>query len=444
MGADKRVFLISNLHRDTGDSVTNDITVTLPDAIFSGRVDAINMKHLYLDFATETLGPSNYDLTVTYPETSPPVRVVLDIKSYHARLVQTDSDLALLIASSINAALGTTTFQVYFNPIITANQDIYRDNSDMLSSYTIFTDNGANFVLDFSSKTSIGPLKIGFGNGVYRKHHSYLGGNIPPIYSYESIYISNQAYDPTYKQYDQATDLACKMDLYDSNNVRITNYLDPRDATISLPIVRGYIRNVSILVQYLETELNRYSNSFTPATTFSVAFDFRTYRFTITNSQGAMFGIGFRFDRDDGSNNYGSLHRHLGFRKRIYLGYHSITSETTAKIFDHAYIGEYIFVCSDLIKSNYDASLIVTESAGSVSLYESIFAIRVAQIVDGSYSLRFENEHRVKINASLLAKQYNKNTLDPKRINFYLKVSSGRHIKLNTQWTIKFEIEYTN
>jgi hypothetical protein len=156
------------------------------------------------------------------------------------------------------------------------------------------------------------------------------------------------------------------------------------------------------------------------------------------------FGIGFRFDRGAGINNYGSLHRHLGFNKRIYLGYQSITSVNMARIFDRAYIGEYLFVCSDLIKHNYDTSLIVTESAGKTSQYESIFTIPVAQFVNGSYTPAFESEHRVKINASMLAKRYNEDSSAPKNINFNLKIASGRHIKLNTQWTIKFEIEYTN
>lgn len=443
MGNDKRTFLISNLHRDTGDSFNNDITVTLPDSIFSGRVDAVNMKHMYIDFATETIGPSNYELYITYPETSAPTQVLLDIKSYRSKLIQTDSDLAALISSSINSALGTTVFQVYFSPIIIANHNIYRDNSDMLSCYTIFTDNGADFVLDFSSKASLGPL-IGFGNGVYINSSSYQGGNIPPIYSYESIYVSNQAFDTTYKQYDQSTDIACKMDLYDSDGALISNYLDPRDTTISLPIVKGYFTSIYTFMRYLETEINRYSDSFTPSATFSVSFDNTTYRFTISNDKGVEFGIGFRFDRNDGTNNYGSLHRHLGFHKRIYLGYKSITSPLPAKIFDRAYVGEYLFVCSDLIKYNYDTSLIATESAGKFSLYESIFTIPIASITDGSYNPTFEDEHRVRINASMLAKQYNEALSDPKTINFYLKISSGRHIKLNTQWTIKFEIEYTN
>ena len=444
MGTDKRTFIVSNLHRDETSDVNNDITITLPDSIFSGKIESINLNHLYVDYSTETIGTSNYEFKITYPATSSPVTVSLDINQYDSTIVKTDSDLASLIASSINSALGTTSFQVYFDQIIISNQDVYRDNSDLLSGYTIFVDTNSDFVLDFSSnQKSLGPL-IGFGNGVYSGSYSYRGGNIPPIYAYEAIRISNKAYDTTFKEYDQLTDIACKMDMYDSNNNLIPNYLDPRDTTISLPIVNGYISNVNDFVSYIETEMNRYASSFASGTTFNVEFDYQTYKFTFSNTENVQFGIGFRFDRGDRNNNYGSLHRHLGFDKQLYLGVKSIISIKEAKIFSKAYVAEYLFVCSDLIKYNYDTSLIVAESAGGASQYESIFTIPVSQIDNGSYSPLFEDEHRVRIHSSMLAKRYNEALTDPKTINFYLKVSSGRHIKMNTQWSLKFVIEYVN
>lgn len=444
MPIDKRTFVVSNLHRDASNDINNDITVTLPDSIFNGKIEAITMKHMYIDYSVETIGSSNYEFYVTYPSTSTPTLVTLDINKTLSAIVMTDADLATLIASSINATLGTTVFQVYFDPIVIFNQDVYRDNSDMLSAYTIFTDNSADFILDFSSKRSLGPL-IGFGNGVYRDEASYRGGNIPPIYAYESIFVSNKAYDTTFKEFDQSTDIACKMDLYDADNQLILNYLDPRDATISLPITKGYITSVHEFSSYLAIELNRYSIDYFPSETrFIVEYDIATHKFTIRTSNGSKFGIGFRFDRGDGTNNYGSLHRHLGFHKKVYLSYSSIESIYPAKIFERAYVSEYLFVCSDLIKYNYDTGLIVAESAGNASLYESIFTVPVSQIVDGSYSPVFEEEHRVRIHASRFAKLYNENSSGPKTINFCLKVSSGRHIKLNTQWSIKFEIEYIN
>lgn len=443
MPIDKRTFIVSNTNRDDIGNSNNDITITLPDSIFSGKIEAINMKQMFIDFDTETLGNTNYEFAITYPITSTPTTIKLDINSSSASIIETDSELCTLIASSINSALGVVVFQAYFDQIVIADSDIYRDNSELLGYYTIFTSNNSPFKLDFSSKQSLGPL-IGFGSGVYTNSYSYKGGNVRPIYPYESIHISNKAYDTVFKQYDQTTDIGCKMDLYDSNNQLISNYLDPRDTTISLPVVNGYITNINEFIDYLETELNRYSTSFAGEPVFSVVFDNNTYKFTISNDKNVKFGIGFRFNRPDGSNNYGSLHRQLGFDKRNYLGYKSITSIHPAKLFNKSYVGEYVFVCSDLIKYNYDASLIVAESAGGFSQYESIFTIPVSQIVNNSYVPTFEDEHRVRISASMFAKKYNEDLTDPKTINFYLKLSSGRHIKLNTQWTIKCEIEYIN
>jgi len=440
MPIDERTFIVSNLHRDEASDANNEVTITLPDSIFSGKVKAINMKQMYIDYSTEIIGTSNYTLSICYPESASARTINIDIVN---NLIRTDEELAAIIASSINAEIGSLIFQAYFNRITTYTTDIYRDNSDLLCSYTIFTNNNTNFILDFSAKTSIGPL-IGFGNGVYTNQYSYKGGNIPPIASYEAIRISNNAYNTIFKQFNTSADVACKMDLYDSSNTLIANYLDTRDTTISLPIVNGYIYDINQLITYLTTEVNRYSSSFTDNPQFSITFDLNTYRFTITNDKNALFGIGFRFNRANGDNNYGSLHRQLGFDKRVYLGYSSISSINAAKIFNKAYVSEYLFVCSDLIKYNYDASLIVAESAGLSSLYESLFTIPTVQITNNSYVPVFEMEHRISILASKLAKLYDEDSTEDKTITFYLKLSSGRHIKLNTQWSIKFEIEYVN
>lgn len=443
MGVDTRTFIVSNLHRDEASDINNDVEITLPDSIFSGKIEAINLRHLFIDYDYETIGTSNYELTITYPSSGSPVSISLDINKTLSSIVKTDDELATLIASSINSHIGTTAFQVFHNNVITSFRDVYRDNSNLLSNYTIFTDTGIDFLLDFRSKNSLGPL-IGFGNNLYSGNSSYKGGNIPPIYSYEAIKISNKAYDSTFKEYDQSTDIACKMDLYDSDNVLIENYLDARDTTISLPIIDGYIYSINEFITYLETELNRYSGSFTDNPVFKVLFDYETYRFTITTDKNVLFGIGFRFDRGDGRNNYGSLHRHLGFGKHVYYGITSLTSIQSAAIFERSYVAEYLFICSDLIKYNYDASLIVSESQGNATFYECLFAIPLSEIKNNAYVPIFENEQRVRIHASLFAKKYNEALTAAKTINFYLKTSSGRHIKLNTQWSLKFEVEYNN
>ncbi len=443
MPIDKRTFIISNLHRNEESDANNDVTITLPDSIFSGKVESINMKHMYIDYSVETIGTSNYEFSIRYPESADPVVVKLDISSSLSTLIYTDIDLANAIAAAINSTVGTNVFTVYFTEIITSTNDIYRDNSNLLCHYTIFTINNTNFELDFSSKVSIGPL-IGFGNGVYSGGYTYGGGNIPPLSAYESIHISNKAYDPIYPQFDINSDIACKMDLYDANGLLIPNYTNTSDTTISIPILDGYIYSINDFITYLTTELNRYSASWTPPTHFIITYNYETDKFTITTDNSAKFGIGFRFNRSSGSNNYGSLHRQLGFDKINYIGYTSITSTSKAKIFSNAYISEYLFVCSDLIKYNYDTSLIVAESGGSASMYESIFTIPISEITNYSYVPQFDDEHKVRIHASKLAKLYNEGMIDPKKINFYLRLSSGRHIKLNTQWSIKFEIEYVN
>lgn len=442
MPKDRRTFIVSNLRRDTAGEDNNDITVRLPDSIFSGKVDAINMKQMYIDFDTETVGSTNFEFAVAYPITNSLTKITLDIDQNNLSIIKTDNQLAQLIASNINAKLGVTVFQTFFDQITISNRDIYRDNSELLGSYTIFTDNNVPFSIDFSSKNSLGPL-LGFGNEFYTDNWTYRGGNIPPIHPYESIHIVNKAFDTIFKEYDKDTDIACKMDLYDSNDTLIPNHLDPRDTTISLPVANGYITSLNEFIRLIETELNRYSSAFEGSPVFTLSFDLSNRKFTISNDKNIRFGIGFRFDRN-GTNNYGSLHRHLGFNKHIYLGYKSITSLYQAKIFETAYIGEYLFVCSDLIKHNFDAGLIMTESGGRASQYESIFTIPISQIKDGSYNPTFETEHYLRINASRLAKFYNEELPNPKTINFFLKISSGRHIKLNTQWSIKFEIEYTN
>lgn len=442
MGKDSRTLVVTSYRRDE-DSASNDITITLPDAIFSGKVEAVNLKYLALDYSFETIGTSNYTLRVAYPETRTPKVVTLDIDKISSSIAQTDDEIAALIATSINSTLGTTAFQVYFDHIVISNRDVYRDNSDLMGSYIIFTNDGVPFSIDFSDTHSIGPL-IGFGNGTYEGEYSYRGGNIPSVFAYESIHISNKSSSPVFREYDQASDVACKLDLYDSNHNRIPNYMDDRDTTVSLPVADGYIKSVREFIELIETELNRYSDWFDGSPTFEVFFDLTEYRFTISNSSNARFGIGFRFNRADGTNNFGSLHSQLGFDKRVYLGYKSITSTRTARILERTYVGEHLFMCSDLIKYNYDTNLIVSESGGNASLYESIFTIPASEIVNGSYVPQSESEHRVRINASMLAKQYNENLSSKKKIKFYIKASSGRHLKLNTQWVMKFEIEYVN
>ncbi len=439
---DSRDLIISNLRRDTLSDTNNDITVSLPDGIFSGKIEAVNLKHLSIDYDVETIGTSNNTFSIAYPSTAAYTTITLNINYYLSSVIKSDEDIADAIASAINTSLGTTVFNVFFSNEIVYAHNVYRDNSNLTSNYTIFTSNGVQFGLDFSGKTSIGPL-IGFGNNQYIGSSSYTGGNIPPVGAYECIKIANGAYNPSLKLFDQYTDLNCKFDLYDENGARISNYTDARDATISLPLNNDYVFSVSDLISLVETEMNMYSSSFKNAV-FSVKFDYQTHKFTFSTNKDIVFGIGFRLDQGNGSNNYGSMHRILGFNKRVYLGLTSISSIKPAAIFSKSYLSEYVMIYSDLIKNNFDTSIIVPGNNDSSSMYEALFVIPTALIQNGSYKPSNRQDHRVRIHASKLAKLYNENIDKAKTINFYLRLSSGRHVKLNTQWFMQLEIEYSN
>ncbi len=439
---DSRDFIVSNLHRDAISDENNDITITLPDGIFSGKIEAANLKHLYIDYDVETIGSSNYSMAITYPATSNPIQINLNINYYMATIIRSDEDIADAIATAINTALGTTVFNVFFSNTAVGTQNVYRDNSNLLSNYTIFTSNNVEFNMDMSSKTSIGPL-IGYGNNIYTGSSSYTGGNIPPVGAYECIKIVNSAYNPSLKLFDQDIDINCKFDMYTEDGMRIDNYIDTRDATISIPLINDYVYSVNELIDLIETEMNRYSNLFNNAN-FTVEFSYETYRFTFSNSKNHKFGIGFRLDQGNGYNNYGSMHRILGFSKRNYLGITSITSTQEASIFDRSYVGDYLLIYSDLIKNNFDTSVIIPGNNNSSSMHEALFVVPTALIDNGSYTPINKRDHRVRIHASKLAKLYNENLNKTKTINFYLRLASGRHIKLNTQWSLILEIEYSN
>lgn len=441
MNLNKKIFNVSNLNRDTEEDINNDITVTFPDGIFSGKIESIALKHLYVDYDYEILGSSNNQLTITYPSAGVPISIAIDMNSIN-EVIRTDDELATLLTDSINESLGVSgVFQVYYDNLVFYQRDIYRDSSRLLSSFTIFTTNNVAFNLDFSGKTSIGPL-LGFGNDIYQNKFSYKGGNIPSLGAYGSIHIVNSAYN-SFKAYDQFQDSVCKMMLYDSNNQMIPNKFDLRDTTISLPYEDNYIYSIGEFITVLETALNEYSSSFTPQAEFIITFDYTTYKFTIENKTGARFGIGFRFNNHP-YNNYGSMHRELGFNKHDYLNVTKITSIQSASIFENSYSNDYLLICSDLIKNNFDEQLIVLGSSGSYSGYESLFTIPIKEIKDNSFIPINKEDYQIRINASLFSKKYNENLPSPKRVNFYLKSSTGRHIKMNTQWSINIIINYTN
>ena len=88
--------------------------------------------------------------------------------------------------------------------------------------------------------------------------------------------------------------------------------------------------------------------------------------------------------------------------------------------------------------------MVIAGSNSSSSLYPALFTIPLVSIINNIFTPLNSDEFRVRINASRLAKLYNENLSTSKDINFYLRSSTGRHIKLNTQWFIELILEYSN
>lgn len=427
----KRSFLVSNLNRNNNLGTINDIEITFPNGIFSSKINTIQLRHMYIDFEYETLGSSNNQFYIYYPETATPTLITINITD----IIKTDDQLAIMIANAINSALGTTIFQVTHFVISEFENNVYHDTFNAISNYVIYTANSQPFGLSFHLRNSIGPL-IGFGTTDYNSSYSYTSGNIPSITLYESIYVRNAAFDAN-KTYDNNSDIACKMNLYDSNGNLIENSINNRDTTISLPLVDNYVDDVSSYINYINIELNSYKDQFTPEANFKVSFDYTTYKFTITNTTGALFGIGFRF-----SNNYGSMHQQLGFNKKNYIGLTSITSVKPATIFENSFYNDYILLCSDLVQDNFDVQFTILGSDVSYSFYDSLFIIPSSSIINNSYTPAFKEDSIINIANCRLSKLYNDKIDEAKTAVFYLKSNSGRHIKINTQWTINIDIGY--
>lgn len=433
MPRDSRTIIVSSLNRESVSN-SNEVSVTLPDKIFSGKIQTANIRQLSINLQTEVIGNTNNSFRIAYPATSNWISIDLDIDKTFSTVINTDEQLAALISSSINATLGTTVFQCFYNELSSFVPNAYRDNFNSMCTYTIFTSNQASFKIDFNVSNTLGPL-IGFGISTYDNAFSYTGSNIPPIYNYSAVKIVNKAFDTVFKTYDNPSDVACKFDLYDEDGVRIVNRLDARDATISLPIASGYIYSPGELAYTIQTEMNEYKSDFQNKE-FSVRFDYNTWKFTFSNEK--QFGISFEITM------YGSMARYLGFDKKKYLFDTSYTSPNIARIFKYCYVDDYLLITSDLIKYNYDQSIIVAQSNNNPVMYESLFTISLNQVTNDIYTPINESEHEVSVSSCRLAKLYNENSSITKKINFKLLLASGRHIRLNTQWILKLVITYDN
>ena len=72
---------ISNLNRNQSDDLNNDVTITLPDSLISGKLESANLKNLQIAYETEVIGTSNYQFNIQYPSSANSVTITLDISS---------------------------------------------------------------------------------------------------------------------------------------------------------------------------------------------------------------------------------------------------------------------------------------------------------------------------------------------------------------------------
>ncbi len=457
MSTDSRTFLVNNSYTDTDppDYMVNpsdpsfgkqfksplDLTITLPNSIFSGTIKAINLVSFECDLEIDTFGHSNNTFSIRYLEQEKTIILSPDYEIYSA------IDIAYALENAINFELGTTAFVVLVPGLMFAETGINHTNTISAIQFVIRNTEHIRFDLIFDVPNSIGPL-LGFGTMTYTNNVEHIGGNIPDFSLYKTLIIRNSA-ATDFPSFNIESDINCKMDLYDKEGNQIPNHFDECDATISMPITDGEIHNPQEICIYIQGQINEYYTSYwEESPTFTVTFDIHTFKFTITNDKEVKFGIGFRFFKPHleltRQNQYGSLHKVLGFEKKIYLNYTSITSIRPAGIFENSFVGETLFICSDLISQNFDASIGLVQSKGQMILKESLFSIPMKSLENRQlYKPQSENEHRVRIHSSRLAKLYNENdTTNEKQISFSLQLASGRHITLDSQWAMKFAIEY--
>jgi hypothetical protein len=236
--------------------------------------------------------------------------------------------------------------------------------------------------------------------------------------------------------------------LYDSTGTLIQNLVNNNDSTISLkynnptdgPIL---YKTIYEYLKLIEDALNEYSESFTPFANFKILFNYETYKLTIENTTGALFGIGFDlYNETNQTNNYGSMHNELGFPKKTFLGIKSITSFTKCQIMDYIYPNEYIFLSSDEkfynIESNHITNFL--SRAYSVNPNDNIIDNKIIypislDLLNKYIDINLKNQYTITIDQSII-KQINLTI-----IAFYIRLRSGRHARIN-KWDMVFEIDY--
>jgi hypothetical protein len=278
-------------------------------------------------------------------------------------------------------------------------------------------------------------MLIGFGSGVYEDVTLISGTSTQSISAYNYIDVYNDSGNngtfPNYNDYN------CKMCLFNSNGTMINNVDNSNDTTISIISDLGLTQYDSIgkVLKVIETAMNEYSSSYSPAANFVIDYNYTTHKVKITNTTGAKFGIGFDFDNINDIITSGSLHFVLGFEQKSYLNITSIESTRKSLTYENTFSDDYILICSDLSNNSTDLNIIGIGNANNIKSNDILFAIPFPQSrqftpVDSSF-------YRVDISNSPFSIGYKTRAFsesNPNLVNFYLRTLSGRSIAANCQW----------
>jgi hypothetical protein len=244
-------------------------------------------------------------------------------------------------------------------------------------------------------------------------------------------------------------DLNCKMMLYDSTNNPIQNLNYPGfDTTISLHSGTLDIWNYDEIQKFLrdlEKEMNRHKTKYLPYAKFEINYNYNTQKITIKNKTGAKFGIGFNFLKAGNFITTGSLHKILGFEQEEYLGLTEYTSTYKPLIFDRTFSDDHILICADLIRKDQDNNIDVIGlgNPNFTDMNNVLYAIPLSQCKN------FRPINSLDSFIDLSESKFMINDCDieccndiPIEVNFYIRLMSGRHLKLTSNWTSTLKIEF--
>lgn len=469
-------ILISSSNKSDISNLNNDITLRFPNKIFFKPPTSIQLVNFDIKYETTIFGNTNNYCILTIKDdfgNNVDYNVVPHFNPY----IPDDLTLAAVIEAALNVEAtefinpSTTLYpggggpNPDIPPVPDASEDTYPGLSftcvhtsieNIIDNYKIEQDDSSAIYtitatrpvqLQFDVKDSFGPL-IGFGNGVYDNITKIEGTSVPSIEKYNNISsFNNSKLLLTFPDYN---DLNCKMYLFDASNNLINNIDDTADITISLGTAGASIfyTNIWELLLILETEMNRYSTSFTPNAEFKISYDYATNKVTMTNIGGttpARWGFSFDFAFvDNGARmSSGSMHKILGFYQDTYLGQTSYTSLYPSRSFGNIFADDYILLCSDLISNNSDRNIIGISNGNSVKANNILFAI--PEFLSEHFTPTESKFYTLNIESSSFSIGYKEGVFsddNPAELNFYLRLLSGRHILSTAQWSALISFTY--